>query len=104
MGKRKSLTYSAHLDVSERIKESRKILHEASVRIEVGFGRRSEAFRIIQRIIRKIGDKLIPELSVVLLRDCIEIDRDELSKVYKIEAVSEIHSADKQERLTYTEY
>lgn len=104
MVKRKSLTYAEHLDLSRRIKESRTILHEVSVRIEDGFGRRSEAFKIIQRIIRKLGDKLIPELSVVLLRDCNEIGRDELSKVYQIEGVSEVHSADKRQRLTYEEY
>ncbi len=104
MGKRKSLTYAEHLDIAERLRESVRILHEASVRIEDGFGRRSEAFRIIRRIIRKIGDKLIPELSVVLQRDYNEIGRDELSRVYQIEVVSEIHSADKRQGLTYAEY
>lgn len=104
MGKRKSLTYAEHLDISERIRESRKILHEASVRIEGGFGRRSEAFKIIQRIIRKIGDKLMPELSVVALRDCSEIGPDELSKVYEIETTSETNSENKRQRLTIEDY
>jgi len=104
MGKRKSLTHVEHLDVSERIKESRRILHEASARIEAGFGRKSAALKIIQRIIRKIDDKLIPELSSVALRDCNEIELDELSRVYQIEAVSETRSADKRQHLTYAEY
>ena len=104
MGKRKSLTYAEHLDVSKRIKESRKILHEASVRIEDGFGRRSEAFKIIQRITKTLDDKLTPELSAVALRDCNEIGRDELNKVYQIEAVPETHPTDEPHCLTYAEY
>ena len=104
MGKRKTLTYAEHLAVSERLKESRRILHEASVRIEDGFSRRSDAFKIIQRIIKKLDDKLIPELLAVALRDCSESGRDELSKVYESEAVCETHSPDRRPRLTYTEY
>jgi hypothetical protein len=104
MGKRKSLTYAEHLDISERLRESRRILHEASVRIEDGFGRRSEAFRTIDRIIRKIGQKLIPELLMVALRDRSEICPDELSKVYEIETASETRSEDKRQRLTYEDY
>lgn len=104
MGKRKSLTYAEHLDVSERIKESRRILHEASVRIVDGFGRDSEAFRIIQQIIRKIGDKLILELSAVALRDCSEVERDELSKIYQIQGVSETNLGDKRHGLTHAEH
>ena len=103
MGKRKSLTYAEHLDISERLRESRRILHEASVRIEDGFGRRSEAFRTIERIIRKIGEELIPEL-LVALRDCSEIEPDDLSKIYEIETVSETHSEEKRQRLTYEDY
>jgi len=104
MGKRKTLTYAEHLAVSERLKESRKILHEASVRIEEGFSRKSDAFKIIQRIIKKLDDKLIPELLVVALRDCGETGRDQLSKVYESEAVFETHSPDRRQRLTYAEY
>ena len=104
MGKRKSLTYAEHLGVSERIKESLTILHETSARIEGGFGRRSKAFKIIQQIIRKLDNKLIPQLSVAVLRDCGERDQDELSKTYQVEAVSETHSAGKPQPLTYAEY
>jgi len=104
MGKRKSLTYAEHLDVSKRIKESRKILHEASVRVEDGFGRRSDAFKIIQRIIKHLDHKLIPELLAVALRDCSEIGRDELSQLYETEAVFETHSTDRRQSLTYAEY
>jgi hypothetical protein len=104
MGKRKRLTHAEHLDVSDRLKESLMILHEASLRIEVGFGRRSEAFKIIQRIITQIDDKLIPELSAVVLRDCKENEKDELGKTYKVESVSETHSAGKRQPLTYAEY
>src|SRR6266498_2368408 len=96
MGKRKSLTYAEHLGVSERIKESLTILHETSARIEGGFGRRSKAFKIIQQIIRTLDNKLIPQLSVAVLRDCGESDQ--------VEAVSETHSAGKPQPLTYAEY
>lgn len=104
MGKRKSLTYAEHLDVSKRIKESRKILHEATIRVENGFGRRSEAFKIIQRITKKLDDKLILELLAVLIRDCNEIGRDELSKVYQIETFSETHLTEERQRFTYEDY
>ena len=97
MGKRKRLTYAEHLDVSDRLKESLMVLHEASLRIEVGFGRRSEAFKIIQRIITQIDDKLIPELSAVVLRDCEEDEKDQ-------QPVSETPSAGKRQPLTYAEY
>jgi len=81
MGKKK-LTYAQHQELGPRIKEARKLLMDAQLRICNGLGTSSKACRIITKILNDFDLKLKNELDNVIFNDYEEKDTQELIRRY----------------------
>lgn len=78
----KKLTEVQHRELGPRIKEARRLLMDAQLRICNGLGTSSKACRIITKILNDFDLKLKNELDNVIFRDYPDKSTQELVRHY----------------------
>jgi len=82
MGGRKQLTYAQHQELGPRLKEARKLLMDAQLRICNGLGTSSKPCRAITRMLDILDLRVKHELDEVIFRDFPEKETQELIRTY----------------------